>query len=65
MNDELDNIKNIIEKVLAEKYPNFPKQVVYKILEIQKENSVNPVDAQKKVSAFLSSYLKDNPDVTF
>ena len=51
MNNELDNIKDILDKVLEEKYPTFPKDVVFAILQIQKENSNNQVEAQKKISA--------------
>lgn len=65
MSDELNNIKTILEKVLDKKYPNFPKAVVIRILEIQRDNSNNPVDAQKKISAYLSTYFKENPDVAF
>lgn len=64
MNNELDNIKEILDKVLEEKYPAFPKDVVFTILQIQKENSNNQVEAQKKISAFLTKYFKENPDVT-
>lgn len=65
MNNELDNIKAIIEKVLSEKYPTFPKQIVFDILEIQKNNSNNQVEAQKKINAYLTKYFKENPDVAF
>lgn len=64
MNDELDNIKEILDKVLKEKYPTFPKDVVFTILRLQKENRNNQVEAQKKISAYLTKYFKDNPDVT-
>lgn len=65
MNNELDNIKAIIEKVLSEKYPTFPKQVVFDILEIQKNNSNNQVEAQKKINTYLTKYFKENTDVAF
>ncbi len=65
MNNELDNIKAIIEKVLSEKYPTFPRQIVFDILEIQKRNSNNPVETQKKINAYLIKYFKENPDVAF
>lgn len=64
MNNELDNIKEILDKVLEEKYPTFPKDVVFTILRLQKENTNNHVDAQKKISAYLTKYFKENPDVT-
>lgn len=65
MNNELDNIKAIIEKVLSEKYPTFPKQVVFDVLEIQKNNSNNQVEAQKKINTYLTKYFKENTDVAF
>lgn len=65
MNNELDNIKAIIEKVLSEKYPTLPKQVVFDILEIQKNNSNNQVEAQKKINTYLTKYFKENTDVAF
>jgi len=65
MNNELDKIKDILERVLEEKYPSFPKDVVFSILQIQKENSNNQVEAQKKISAYLTKYFKENPNVAF
>ena len=65
MNNELDNIKAIIEKVLSEKYPTFPKKVVFDILEIQKNNRNSQVEAQKNINAYLTKYFKENPDVAF
>lgn len=64
MNNELDNIKKILEKVLSKKYPTFPKEVVFTVLQLQKDYGSNQVEAQKKISAFLNSYFKENPDVT-
>ena len=63
MNNELDNIKTILEKVLSEKYHTFPKEVVFDILEIQKKNSNNQVEAQKKINTYLTKYFKEHPDV--
>ena len=65
MNNELDNIQAIIEKVLSEKYPTFPKQIVFDILEIQKRNNNNPVEAQKEINAYRTNYFKKNTDVAF
>lgn len=64
MNNELDNIKKILEEVLSKKYPTFPKEVVFTVLQLQKDYGSNQVEAQKKISAFLNSYFKENPDVT-
>lgn len=64
MNNELDNIKRILEKILSEKYSSFPKEIVFTVLQIQKECGGNQVEAQKKISAYLSAYFKENPDVT-
>lgn len=64
MNNELDNIKRILDKVLSEKYSTFPKEVVFAVLQIQQDCGSDQVEAQKKISAYLTSYFKENPDVT-
>lgn len=39
MNEELNKIRKVLEKVLAEKYPNFPKEVIFKILKPEMQKS--------------------------
>ena len=63
MNEELNNIRKVLEKVLAEKYPNFPKEVIFKILEIQIAHSNSFGEAQKRVNAYLTEYFNEHPDV--
>ena len=55
--NNLTDIRDILFKLIDEKFPDIPKEVVDKILTIQCENIDNKALAAKQVTAYLDSYL--------
>lgn len=57
MNDELNKILEILEKVRLTKYPTFPPLVLENVLKIQSENKSDPGVAQRKVTKYFTDYF--------
>ena len=55
----LDELRNALEKIRQENYPEIPKELIEKLLTIEYENQDDRVEAAKKVLKTIDEYLAE------
>jgi len=57
--NNLDELRNALEKIRQENYPEIPKELIEKLLTIEYENQDDRVEAAKKVLKAIDEYLAE------
>lgn len=57
--NNLDELRNALEKIRQENYPEIPKELIEKLLTIEYENQDDRVEAAKKVLKTIDEYLAE------
>jgi uncharacterized protein YfeS len=57
--NNLDELRNALEKIRQENYPEIPKELIEKLLTIEYENQDDRVEAAKKVLKTIDEYLDE------
>jgi len=55
----LDELRNALEKIRQENYPEIPQELIEKLLTIEYENQDDRVEAAKKVLKTIDEYLAE------
>lgn len=55
----LNELRNALEKIRQENYPEIPKELIEKLLTIEYENQDDRVEAAKKVLKTIDEYLDE------
>ena len=55
----LNELRNALEKIRQENYPEIPQELIEKLLKIEYENQDDRVEAAKKVLKTIDEYLAE------
>ncbi|HPT76887.1 MAG TPA: hypothetical protein PLC16_09270 [Defluviitaleaceae bacterium] len=55
----LNELRNALEKIRQENYPEIPQELIEKLLTIEYENQDDRVEAAKKVLKTIDEYLAE------
>lgn len=55
----LNELRNALEKIRQENYPEIPQELIEKLLTIEYENQDDRVEAAKKVLKAIDEYLAE------
>ena len=57
--NNLDELRNALEKIRQENYPEIPQELIEELLTIEYENQDDRVEAAKKVLKAIDEYLAE------